>query len=200
MWIEKYKLTNLDVEILLGNAEAGWLNDKHVDAINKLVSRHIGWDDDLQTSLIAQGVDGGFKPVTRDGHMRIMYDQDHWVAVAHGRGQILLADSLGSKVSQTIVLQLKQLFANEVQDDGLLPVLKVMCAQQAHGSDCGVFAAAFLYEWATTSVRTYLHVRFDIPKMREHLRQCLEMDEVVAFPKLRGSRATCRSTTKLLNV
>ena len=49
MWIEEYILTNLDSEILLGNAEAGWLNDKHVDAVNKLVSRYIGWDDDLQT-------------------------------------------------------------------------------------------------------------------------------------------------------
>jgi len=64
----------------------------------------------------------------------------------------------------------------------------VDCVQQPDGSDCGLFASAILFEWATASVLTSLSVRFDVAKMRPHLVQCLEMQRVIPFPKLPATR------------
>ena len=45
----------------------------------------------------------------------------------------------------------------------------VDCVQRTNGSDCGLFASAFLFEWATASVLTSLSVRIDVAKTRPHL-------------------------------
>jgi hypothetical protein len=172
-----------DREIL---RSGGWLNDKLVDAINKLVCISVG-SDKAQTSLLAQGA-GGFKPAQQEC-MRIVYDHNHWVTVAMVKEEVVVANCLGDNVSPLVGTQLKQLFPQIVREDGSLPVVIVQCAQQPNGSDCGVFAAAFLFEWATSSVKTNLNIKFHITKMRGHLERCLELKEM---PLTRGaSRWRC---------
>ena len=109
---------------------------------------------------------------------RVLYDSSHWVAVACDQTEVVLADSLGKPVSSLVSKQLKQLYRHRVDDNGELNVSVVRCVQQPNGSDCGVFAAAFVFEWATTSVAANLDVAFDVPKMRKYLMQCLERQEV----------------------
>jgi len=60
--------------------------------------------------------------------------------------------------------------------------------QQLNGSDCGVFAAAFLFQWVLLSSDTSLKINFDSPLMRMHLAQCLERESVIAFPSTREAR------------
>jgi len=81
--------------------------------------------------------------------------------------------------------QLKELYAALlVGTGGLHYVTVVECAQQRNGNDCGVFAAAFMFEWATLSTDANLSVKFNIPLMRAHLAQCLEKETVLPFPKV----------------
>lgn len=188
-WLPNRNLSDDDKQVLAGQSGGGWLNDRHVDAINNMVSVYIRGED-AQTSLLAQG-GGGFRPSTTE-NMQILYDHNHWVAVAKVGEHVLVADSLGHDVSEGIAKQLKQLFPFARKEDGTLHATLVTCAQQPNASDCGVFAAAFLFEWATTSVRSDLNVKFDMVKMREHLMTCLETGDVVPFPKMRGSRAGSR--------
>ena len=90
-----------------------------MDAINNVVSRHLG-SEGAQTSLLAQGA-GWFRPAA-DGTMQILYDDYHWVAVAKVNGKVLVADNLDNPISERISRQLKQLFPSSVTDDGGLPV------------------------------------------------------------------------------
>jgi len=64
----------------------------------------------------------------------------------------------------------------------------VPCAQQTNGSDCGVYASAFLFEWATVSANANLNVKFNVPLVRHHLMMCLERQLVIPFPKLPVTR------------
>jgi len=84
--------------------------------------------------------------------------------------------------------QLKELHAHCTTDKGDMEVNLVDCVQQPNGSDCGLFASAFLFEWATASVLTSLSVRIDVAKTRPHLVQCLEMQRVIPLPKLPATR------------
>ena len=98
----------------------------------------------------------------------------------------VVANSLSDKqeVSEMVRKQLKQLYASAVNENGELHATLVSCVQQTNGDDCGVFAAAFLFEWATTSVNSSLNVQFDVPKMRPHPTRCLESHRVLPFPKI----------------
>ena len=181
-WIEELNLTVADRSIL---SSGDWLNDKIIDAVNILTAAHLQTAQ-CQTSLLAQSTDG-FQPVTRG--MQVLYDWNHWVAVACYEGNILVANSLGdAAVSPLVTKQLKQLFQQQVNANGEMQVHIVRCAQQSNASDCGVFAAAFLFEWAGNSLSSNLDVRYDVQQMRRHLVSCLERREVLPFPRLRPQR------------
>jgi len=69
--------------------------------------------------------------------------------------------------------------------------------QQTNGSDCDVFAAVFLFEWATTSVKANLDVRYDVSKMCTHLMDCLVRHEVLSFPTVRPRRGGNKPARKV---
>lgn len=191
-WLPSLNLIMEDRDIL---RSGGWLNDRLVDAINNMVSEFVGGQT-AQTSLLAQGADG-FLP-TQHETMRIVYDNHHWVAAAIVDGEVLVANSLGTLISPLVIAQLKQLFPGGVEQDGSFPVTVIECAQQPNGSDCGVFAAAFLFEWATLSVKTDLNVRYKVKDMRDHLETCLTQGKIQEFPKIRAGRAFQSTTKKLV--
>ena len=49
--------------------------------------------------------------------------------------------------------------------------------------DCGVCAAAFAVEWALLGCEASLEIAFKRNVMRDHLLQCLEMDQAKLFPR-----------------
>jgi len=59
-----------------------------------------------------------------------------------------LADSAHRQISPVVGQQLKQLFRSRLRKNGDLPVYIVLSAQQPNDSDCGMYAAAFAFQWA----------------------------------------------------
>ena len=80
----------------------------------------------------------------------------------------MIANSLGDTLSPTLCKQLKQLYATLLSPTGHLTVNLVDCAQQPNLQDCGLFAAAFLFEWVTESVNTPLRINFTLSEIRSH--------------------------------
>jgi len=159
-----------------------WLNDRIVDAINKVIAVYLGFDQH-QSTLMSQTATG-FDAAMNE-NIQILHENNHWVASAYINGHLMIADSLTRPLSEYVIRQLKQLYAHALQDDGTLTVELVPCAKQSNGIDCGVFAAAFAFEWACASQD--LNAQFDRRVMRDHLKFCLENQQVIQFPKLRAT-------------
>jgi len=106
----------------------------------------------------------------------------HCITAACVISKVFVADSAdnNSKIYSSVAKLLKQLYAARTCD-GYLKVNLIVCSQHPNASDCGVFATAFQFEWATASVSSSLDVRFDLAKMRAHLVTCLESERVLRY-------------------
>ena len=158
-WIQSLHLTEDDKQRL---STGRWLNDKLIDTVNRIVADHVQGDVP-QSSLVVQ-VPGGFDRVVSG--FQIIYDNVHWVAVCCQNDKVMFANSMTDNISPFVAQQLKQLYAGLVTSGGLA-VHVVPCSRQTNGSDCGVFAAAFLFQWALLG-DTNLDIKFDVPAMRTH--------------------------------
>jgi len=195
-WVPQLNLTTADKSIIV---EGDWLNDKIIDAANDLAASHLAVAT-AQTSLLAQAPGEFSSVLPGDKSMQILYDWQHWLTSACVQGEVFVANSAGNNthISPAVAKQLKQLYANCLSADETVEVNHISCTQQPNASDCGVFATAFLFEWATTSVHTSLDVRFDVSKMRAHLVTCLEGNRVIPFPRLPSTRrAKCAEVMKI---
>lgn len=179
-WKKNFQLRNTDSEDILKGA---WVNDIVIDGVNKLVSDQLGGSIN-QSTVMAQSVTG-FDQRQEEG-IQILFDNNHWIAVACMAGQILIGDSLRRTVSPNLATQIKQLYPSLVDSNGNLPVTFVECAKQGNGNDCGVYAAAFAFEWALS--QGDLAVDFETSQMRPHLRRCLDKEEIVPFPRKMRTR------------
>ena len=142
-WVRDLNLTVDDRRII---EEGQWLNDKIVDAVNVLVAKQQNLTH-CQSSVMAQNE---FDAVDRG--LQVIYDNHHWVAVAGDENNVFVANSSGESVSPLVARQVKELYRARVDVRGGLNVGVVRCMQQPNGVDCGVFAAAFLFEWACHSL------------------------------------------------
>ena len=118
----------------------------------------------------------------------IIHDNNHWVLAAYFGQDVIVADSLKTTISPYVQKQLKQLFVNNVGDDGSLTVRLVSCDKQQNSNDCGVYAAAFGFELAVGRSLSCLSKTYATQGMRKHLEMCLENQTVIPFPayNLRG--------------
>ena len=83
-----------------------------------------------QTSLLAQTA-AGFNPV--DGGVLVLYDTQHWIAVACSDNKVLMANSLASQaVLPLVARQIMHLFAQHVDANGHMVVKRVLCS----AADC----------------------------------------------------------------
>jgi len=67
-----------------------WLNDKVIDAVNRIVADHVQGDVP-QSSLVVQ-VPGGFDCV--ESGFQLIYDTVHWVAVCCQNNKVMFANSM----------------------------------------------------------------------------------------------------------
>ena len=177
-WIPNLGLMTDDLD-LINRGE--WLNDRVVDAINKVVATNLCLDI-TQTTLLSQAATG-FKPNTHES-MQIIHGYNHWIATACLGDEVLVADSMSQDISEYVARQIKKLHKNQLVDNRLKVTLK-QCTQQRNGNDCGVYAAAFMFEWATMTPD--LSADFDTKRMRKHLVSCLEKGVATPFPRVRAS-------------
>jgi hypothetical protein len=173
-WLPALNLNADDRHVLLSGQ---WLNDKLMDACNDLVARHIGLDSN-QSTLLVQGA-GGFRPISGDV-IQALHDTNHWVACASLGGRLYFADSAHRPISGSVAGQLRQLFPAKVKLNGGIEVTVLPSDTQPNGSDCGLYAAAFMFQWAC-GIKS-CEMGFNNTQMRGHLADCLEMDQVQPFP------------------
>ena len=127
-----------------------------------------------------------FDPVQMEC-IQIIHDHHHWVVSSYTGGSVRYADSLDRKLSEYVIQQLRQLYARCIdRQKDVLNIEVVPCQQQPNASDCGVFAAAFAFEWALGNQS--LDVNFDVPRMRDHLIQCIGDELIVSFPHMASKK------------
>ena len=177
-WMKELNLNEDDRAILL--SADGWLNDKIVDAVNKLIAAEIGGDAE-QSTLLAQGA-GRFRAKAFEG-LQILHDVNHWVVAGCVGGEVVVADSLRRPVSGYLAKQLRELYPHAIsRRTQQLKVTLVSCPLQTNASDCGVYAAASAFEWVKGNGPH--GIAWDVAAMRRHLEQCLTMKQVLLFPKV----------------
>ena len=108
MWIRELDLYLTDRDTV----RQGWLNDRVIDAVNKLVGSQIGLE--LQSTLMAQAT-SGFDAQTADTVM-ILHARQHWITVSATANNITYVDSLRphQPLSQYVIRQLMNLFPQHI--------------------------------------------------------------------------------------
>ena len=124
-----------------------WLNDRIIDAVNRIVTSHLGILEN-QSTLLAQSP-AGFDALTSEGIM-ILHDVDHWITTACIGVEVLYVDSLGRGPSEIVKTQMRQLFARRLTEAGRLRVTLLPCARQTNcrlRSLCGGVCLRVSDEW-----------------------------------------------------
>ena len=106
-WVKDYQLRDADRDIIL-NGE--WLNDKHIDAAQKLVCQYLG-DKEMQTVLMSQA---DFKPVTGETVQLLHNGNNHWLCSAYIGGKVMVADSLNIVLTSQVSKQLRELYKGQI--------------------------------------------------------------------------------------
>jgi len=100
-WVRDLQLTQDDKKVLESDE---WLNDAHMDAVNKLVAEQLG--SRHQSTIMSQS-QSSFDTGTGDT-IQILHDVNHWVVVAFLCDTVYLAVSMNRKVlSDSLVRQIK---------------------------------------------------------------------------------------------
>ena len=160
------QLGRQELQALLRPTE--WLNDKHIDAVNGLLARHLG-NPTNQSTLLVQSA-SGYDSVQHET-VQILYDNNHWVTTACIGSEVLFMDSLGKPMSQNVKKQIRQLYSACVSGD-VLPVTVMPCSRQPNSHDCGLYAAAFAFD-LVLSGRDAEYKLYENELMRTHLVNCL---------------------------
>ena len=114
-WIQELNLSSDDKHLVISG---DWLNDKIIDAVNRICNAVI--NNDAQTTLLSQ-TQTGFKAIANDG-INILHDKNHWVATACLGGRILFADYMGGQISDHVKMQARQLYTKHLTTSGYINV------------------------------------------------------------------------------
>ncbi len=196
------------------------LTDTHMHAVHKLLKKQFPGVQGCQSTLLQQNK--GFTAVSGEGmyiylvlHVRVFtVPRDatyyifltlisavqihyngavHWVASSNVGGELKLYDSKAADVlPSSIDEQLAAIYQGHRGSTDALMVTRVPVQQQEGGVDCGLFAVAFAFHLLHgDNIR---RLTFDQGKMRRHLVECFERQELKPFPA--GRRNLPRCTTK----
>ena len=97
---------------------------------------------------------------------------------------VTVYDSLYDQLTKSTEVQLSQCYGGLINDMGQLAVDNPPVQVQNGSVDCVLFAIAFAYEIASGN-RVLKDANFYQMKLRVHLLQCLENEEITAFPRSR---------------
>eukprot|EP00731_Ephydatia_muelleri_P017503 Em0010g601a len=177
VWISTLKLYSSDKDDLENGRE---LSDAVIDAAQTLLKHCYTNISSFQSPLLGRVLQ--FEPASHNA-VQIHHTEGHWVCssnIGAKQGEVLLMDSLVSSPSDSLLLQLAQIYqaAPDVQNMSI----RVLPVQQQKGSkDCGLFAVAFATELCSGEDPT--RAVFKQCSMRQHLYNCLEAGEISRFPQ-----------------
>jgi len=185
-WIARLNLSQSDRKVLIRDQ---WLNDWLIDGINRMVANYIG-SDAAQSTLLVQISDRFMAAATET--VQIIHDSNHWITTTCIGGRVFVADSLQRSLSAYVVQQIKHCCTLRVSTPTVnfwwIWFTVKISTTEAYGLqsyDCSVFAATFAFEWANGNMD--LCCTFDVCRMRQHMMECLENDNIIPFPKVAQS-------------
>ena len=77
-----------------------WLNDRIMDAAQKLICKKLGADDDYQSVLNVQKHRAAPYPAVKNEHIQLLHDAyGHWLLTFCSNGRIQVCDSLKTSLS-----------------------------------------------------------------------------------------------------
>lgn len=132
--------------------------------------------------------------------MQILHvvERDHWVCTSYRDGTVRLYDSVStSSLTPSLEKQMAQLYRPAIRD-GLIVVTVVPVQQQSGGTDCGVYSIAAAYNAALGE--NLSQVTYNPDKMRAHLEQCFEKEELSPFPPANKPVRRCKPKHLFIHV
>ena len=179
-WLKNdfYHLQFEDEEILW--SPTAWLNDRIMDATQKLICKKLGEDGDNQSVLNAQKRRGAPYRAVKNEHIQLLHDGSrHWILTFCSNGRIQICDSLKTSLIRVNRKCVYALYKNSVKE---LIVSFLPFQKQTNGYNCGPFAIAFAAE--ILDGKSPMEARFDVERMRGHMTNCLENKFLIPFPKV----------------
>jgi hypothetical protein len=131
----------------------------------------------------------GFDANPYEGMQFHCVDACHWVLSTSVGGIIRVFDSLrGANISKNLREQINQLYSPDGND---ISIERPDAQQQIGSSDCGLFTVAYAIDILLGNDVT--RIRYDQFKMRQHLVDCLEKEQMTPFPKSRNDSPSQRA-------
>ena len=185
-WIPELGLQQSDKEIVL--SDTALLDDSIINAAQKLLKKANPAMPGLQdvTCGLTMSFDvepGEFVQILHTG-------SGHWITVSNigmKHAEVQVFDSMYKHVPTMVKAQIASLLATE---EPAIKMNMMDVQMQSGGYDCGLFSIAF----ATALVfgEQPGQFLFDQKKMRAHLIQCLEVQQITPFPIMKRRRgAAC---------
>ena len=168
-----------DKAILLTKDEC--LNDRIMDAVQKLICEEIGTASTFQTVLNSQKkVVEPYRAVSEQ-HVQLLHDGcNHWFLSFCSNGRVQVCDSLNTTLTRSSRKSIRSLYKHYFVGDEVISFLPAQ--RQPDGYNCGLFAIAFAAE--ILDGKSPSEAIFSVDEMRGHLISCLEMQKLSPFPKL----------------
>ena len=182
-WVRNdlYFLKNEDANIL--KSKTAGLNDRIMDAAQKLICKTLGEEDNYQSVLNTQKKAAiPLNPVYND-HIQLLHDGgSHWFLSFCSSGRVQICDSLKSTLNRSSMKSVYSLYKHVVGEFEKVKPTFLPVQKQTDGFNCGPFAIAYAAE--IVHGKSPMEAIFDVKKMRNHLLVCLEQKTLTPFPKI----------------
>ena len=186
-WVPELGLLWEDKEILL--CDSSWLNDRHINAAQRLLKAANPNLPGFQNPLFGQTLLYDIEP---GEFVQILHDGGgHWLTVSTvgtTHPYINVFDSLYPFTSPSVKLQIASMLCTQQKE--IITTFKDV-QMQGGSSDCGVFAIAFAT--AITFGQDPGCNMFEQRLLRSHLIGCFEKMEILMFPILKKRRVGGRT-------
>ena len=177
-WLKNdlYNLLFDDQQIL--RSPTAWLNDRIMDAAQKLICKELGLD--LTVLNVQKRGYPPFYPVDNE-HVQLLHDgNNHWLLTICSSGRVQICDSLRPTLSRATKRSVDALYRN-FKSDGQLLINHLPVQRQPDGYNFGPFAVAFAAE--IVHGLSPVEAEFDVKEMRKHLMKCIIKQQLSSFPK-----------------
>lgn len=189
-WIPAFNLLEEDKNILLHGQK---LTDKHISACQKILKKQFPQVDGLLDTILLSNNDIPCPP-TQEA-LQMHHIPGHWVMSCSFGGNVTVYDSANTTLTPPLRRQIARVYSLlACGPDNLIEVTVKRCQKQIGGNDCGLFAVAN----AVALLRGVdpATVKFQQPKMRQHLQECLERHVFTMFPHSTSNPTTLPTVSR----
>lgn len=176
-------LTDYEIKLIRTGA---WLSDNHVVKFRNLLRIFTNYS--MQDTVLADNPNRIREVPADTKHIQILHNRArlHWICSFYNTENIAIYDSMYKDDSiEDYIDYLYALFPyyfDPKTKEPLRPIVFPLVDQQGNGSDCAVFSIAFAVHLAYGI--DLEGVKFDHPRMREHLANMFRLQKIETFPTI----------------